>query len=663
MSVKTICETAGLSSRFGATERNTFIEKDTSAFAQDGINNRVNAPWKRAENIIVSDDGALSKGDLLLKWRQLTDNGKYPGQYLYFPTGTDIYEMYDCNGTLIDSGALGDLLERHGIGIKPGLENAFKNWLSKNGVSSAAKATYVDHLKAMGEPMGTHTATGRWPGFFQYLTGVTPSKGVYDVADLKEFDEIYGAIKEYFHTETQTCTSYGPNYAECYAYSHDSRGGDQRALLNAYKKYREFLASLRGDQYLAAIRTKPFILLAGISGTGKSRLVRQLAQGCCPNGHELGKDQDGNADKAKKPGNFEMIPVRPNWHDSTELMGYVTRLTDGNKPKYVIKPFVKFLVKAAIYKDVPFFLCLDEMNLAPVEQYFAEYLSIVETRKKDGGKIVSDVLVNFDLPEIDVTETVRELMKDWITVTVDGESETVTEMVSGAKAVYDQILADKGIRIPPNFIVMGTVNMDETTCSFSRKVLDRAMTFELNDVNMDEGLAEDNSIRYGSIRASDAFATDVEGFDFYTANKDTCEKVKDYLIAVNKVLDGTPFKFAYRSRNEIMLYCIERTKGGIIELPQALDEATSMKVLSRIEGDEQKLQVPKRDNNGNVVKGTDGRAEMMSLLDKDALPKVIAEALKAANGGNEPNPPCTVCSEKLAFMAGRLESGFTNFFV
>ena len=65
MSVKTICETAGLSSRFGATERNTFIEKDTSAFAQDGINNRVNAPWKRAENIIVSDDGALSKGDLL----------------------------------------------------------------------------------------------------------------------------------------------------------------------------------------------------------------------------------------------------------------------------------------------------------------------------------------------------------------------------------------------------------------------------------------------------------------------------------------------------------------------------------------------------------------------------------------------------------------------
>lgn len=440
-----------------------------------------------------------------------------------------------------------------------------------------------------------------------------------------------------------------------------NRGYDYDAVLGQRLSLNGHSANTHIDSaYLAAIRTKPIILLAGISGTGKSRMVRQLARGCCPSGHELGKDKAGNADKAKMPGNFEMIPVRPNWHDSTELIGYVTRLTDGNKPKYVIKPFVKFLVKAAIYKDVPFFLCLDEMNLAPVEQYFAEYLSIVETRKKENGAIRSDVLVNFDLPEIDVVETVKELMKDWWSLDADNNLQWAT---ADAKAVYDNIVADKGIRIPENFIVMGTVNMDETTCSFSRKVLDRAMTFELNEVDMDEGLAEDNSIRYGSIPASSAFATDVEGCDFYAANKDTCEKIKTYLIAVNKVLDGTPFKFAYRSRNEIMLYCIERTKGGIVELPQALDEATSMKILSRIEGDEQKLQVPKKDNNGKIVKGADGRAEMVCLLDKDVLPKVVADALKKANGGNDPNPPCTVCSEKLAFMAGRLESGFTNFFV
>ena len=113
---------------------------------------------------------------------------------------------------------------------------------------------------------------------------------------------------------------------------------------------------------------------------------------------------------------------------------------------------------------------------------------------------------------LDVVETVKELMKDWWSLDADNNLQWAT---ADAKAVYDKIVADKGIRIPENFIVMGTVNMDETTCSFSRKVLDRAMTFELNEVDMDEGLAEDNSIRYGSIPASSAFATDVEGCDFY----------------------------------------------------------------------------------------------------------------------------------------------------
>lgn len=155
---------------------------------------------------------------------------------------------------------------------------------------------------------------------------------------------------------------------------------------------------------LAAIRAKPFILLAGMSGTGKTRIVRQLARGCCPAGSDLAKDPDS-------PGNYECIPVRPNWHDSTELMGYVTRLTENNRPKYVLTPFVKFLVKAWLYKDVPFFLCLDEMNLAPVEQYFAEYLSKIETRRLSGGEIVTDVLVEFPDEIIDsaLSEISREI--------------------------------------------------------------------------------------------------------------------------------------------------------------------------------------------------------------------------------------------------------------
>ncbi|MDY3967387.1 MAG: restriction endonuclease, partial [Prevotella sp.] len=77
------------------------------------------------------------------------------------------------------------------------------------------------------------------------------------------------------------------------------------------------------------------------------------------------------------PGNYCMIEVKPNWHDSTELLGYYSRL---GKAGYQFTKFVKFLVKAKMFPNVPFFVCLDEMNLAPVEQYFAEILSILETR-------------------------------------------------------------------------------------------------------------------------------------------------------------------------------------------------------------------------------------------------------------------------------------------
>ena len=136
-------------------------------------------------------------------------------------------------------------------------------------------------------------------------------------------------------------------------------------------------------EILCAIKTKPFILLAGISGTGKSRLVRTLAYKTCA--------KDELRTNPKKPGNSELIPVRPNWHDSSELMGYVSRI---NGEKYITTSFLQFIAKAWKNVDVPFLLCLDEMNLAPVEQYFAEYLSIIETRQVQGEKIGTDYLIS-----------------------------------------------------------------------------------------------------------------------------------------------------------------------------------------------------------------------------------------------------------------------------
>lgn len=131
---------------------------------------------------------------------------------------------------------------------------------------------------------------------------------------------------------------------------------------------------------LVAAKTKPFLILGGFSGTGKSMKVKELAYLTCPKG-ELQEGQE--------PGNYCLVSVKPNWHDSTELLGYYSNIGK----KYMVTDFIKFLVKAMKYPIVPFYVCMDEMNLAPVEEYFAEYLSVLESRKVVDGQVKSAALV------------------------------------------------------------------------------------------------------------------------------------------------------------------------------------------------------------------------------------------------------------------------------
>ncbi len=334
--------------------------------------------------------------------------------------------------------------------------------------------------------------------------------------------------------------------------------------------------------YISAIKSKPFILLAGISGTGKSRIVRQLA-------YATGGE---NPDKIQKPYNYEMIQVRPNWHDSTELLGYETRIS--GEAEYIVTDFLRFLVKAWYYENIPFFLCLDEMNLAPVEQYFAEYLSVLETRKLRGGKIVSDPL----LPALNSYgkkkngSWIGDLIlddcfgKDW---KIDGAS---VEKSKEKEVRLREQFRTTGIALPPNLIVMGTVNMDETTFSFSRKVLDRAMTIEMNDVDFYSGLSKDNCLM-APITSEIILPDAVEAMDVYEANRAICDIIISYLNKINETLRGTPFKIAYRARNEFILYVLASLQyeghDTCYKLIRALDEMTLMKVLSRIEGDKNKL--------------------------------------------------------------------------
>ena len=367
--------------------------------------------------------------------------------------------------------------------------------------------------------------------------------------------------------------------------------------------------------YITAIKSKPFLLLAGISGTGKSRIVRELARACWDEGTE--------EYNAQKPKNFQMVQVKPNWHDSSDLIGYISRVS--GKAEYVAGDFLRFVAKAWEDEDTPYFLCLDEMNLAPVEQYFAEYLSVVESRKShEDGTVTTDPI----LEKID---------EEWYF--------NLTASLTTDENVRKQF-NESGISIPQNLIVVGTVNMDETTFSFSRKVLDRAMTIEKNEVDLHGGLTERNE-QIGKLGKAELIGNAVEGADVYAGNKDVCEKVLTYLDAVNAVLNGTPFKVAYRTRNEFLLYVVnnlpynkdenetELEPGYVVA--RALDEITSMKVLSRIEGDDTKVS-----------------DEFI-----DRLSKTIEDGLKAVSG--EEQIITSISLAKLKEMKAKLASGYTSF--
>lgn len=375
-------------------------------------------------------------------------------------------------------------------------------------------------------------------------------------------------------------------------------------------------------QYITAIKSKPFLLLAGISGTGKSRIVRELARACW--------DNDNEEYKAHKPKNFEIIQVKPNWHDSSELLSYVSRVS--GEPIYIAGDFIRFIARAWEDPEIPYFLCLDEMNLAPVEQYFAEYLSVIESRKADNeGTVTTDPII-----KIQAQQWYYNLVNE-LTITEDVKTRFLRE----------------GICIPQNLIVIGTVNMDETTFSFSRKVLDRAMTIEMNDVDLYGGLTNRYE-KIGKLSFNQLVGNAVEGVDIYDINKEVCDIAISYLQGINTKLEGTSFKIAYRTRNEFLLYVVnnlpynkndegeELTTDFVIA--RALDEITSMKILSRIEGDETKVSVQFLTDLEKIIK------ESLDTISKENFACEISESTHKS-----------VSLAKLSEMKKRLSSGYTSF--
>jgi hypothetical protein len=179
--------------------------------------------------------------------------------------------------------------------------------------------------------------------------------------------------------------------------------------------------------YHVALQTKPLVILPGISGTGKTRLTRLYADAIF--GGTLEADE-----------HYLLVAVQPDWHNARDLLGYYNALNNRFHPT----PFLRFLQRAAADPATPFFVCLDEMNLARPEYYLAPILSALETE---------DHLIDLGVP-----------------------GDTV-EAVSGE-------LIQNPFRLPLNLRITGTVNVDESSHTLSDKLLDRANVIELTDVDL-----------------------------------------------------------------------------------------------------------------------------------------------------------------------------------
>lgn len=420
------------------------------------------------------------------------------------------------------------------------------------------------------------------------------------------------------------------------------------ALSNSKKN--NFESNLEDNCYAfftAAIKSKPFLLLAGISGTGKSRIVREFAFKSCP---EYLQDKDGTT-----PGNYCMIEVKPNWHDSTELLGYYSRL---GKAGYQFTKFVKFLVKAKMFPTVPFFVCLDEMNLAPVEQYFAEILSILETRKHPKNEETGEVDMNMvkTEPIIDL-QYFRELSemphtknaqtgepfssnltdRDIYLKLFDIETESDIDEEVGKRTD----LTTEGLTLPDNVVIIGTVNMDDTTHQFSRKVIDRAMTIEMNGGNLRNMFGGSKNLEYLPNKEQQKwqnafirrYVTADEVLEAHSdVAKELVEKLPVQLEEINKALKGTPFEVSYRVLNELTIMVgvmLDEGKELDDAIAQSVNNILLMKILPRIEGDAEMFALS-REYKIKVGITYDNRLEWLKELAPD-----IKETLTDTESGDD----------------------------
>ena len=479
------------------------------------------------------------------------------------------------------------------------LEAQFKQWMIETGLTENTADKYSK---------GTGSFVNK-----VVKNGLVGFSGLFSISAVSKLDE----LNEYLKSNQE--------------WQESNRTGN-RMYEAGIGKYRLFLITLSQSSSLP----KPFLLLAGISGTGKTQFVRRQAATTRPD-----------------LSNYQLIPVRPDWHEPSDLLGYVSRI---RSERYVPTPFLKFMVAAwcdavervdtdkivlrPLDEITTFWACLDEMNLAPVEQYFADYLAVLETRRWDAHAYTCDALVH-PARLLEKDTSLPELQKSL--------------GLEDKDALWEYFLKH-GIPLPPNLIVAGTVNMDETTHGFSRKVIDRASTIDFGEFfpnDFDKFFTSDRNPKTLKFSPySNATQADLLGVP---ADVDGTKSVS-FLREINEPLRGTPFELAFRAMNELLLALKCFAPADEEALEAVWDDFLMTKLLPRIEGDAEKLRA---DGDKSLLTGLGDKVKQ--LLTKTAAKGTRPDLLTTDSSGGTVLVPVRSL-RKIQWMQERLaNNAFTSF--
>ena len=524
---------------------NGFIEAKKEAFGGNAFGKFVRNDIPRAifETGLLDDKEYLVSGSVgtgnwaMIPWvgifyKKITTSAT-KGVYIVYLLSRDGKRLY-----LTFNQGCTDISERHTrketIEIIRSNARKIRQGIDPRGFIADENIDLGDNLKGLGEFYQKGTIF-----YKEYIQGQVPAEEELR-RDLSKMIDIY---KEYIK---YSLSMSGPGQ-DPVPYG----GGDEEVLENEnIKKIKQYI-SQKGfmctddliESFYLSLKTKPFVILAGVSGTGKSWITRLFAEAIGAGDH------------------YEMISVRPDWSDASELLGYVN--LDGN---FIPGMLTSILLKASKPENTDniYFVCLDEMNLARVEYYFSDFLSVIETRALVGDRIV----------------TSKIFKENSFGPDTDGEY----------RETYGNLI------IPDNVYIVGTVNMDETTYPFSKKVLDRANTIEISEIdlradmknNTDTSGTEEPSV----LPVKNDFIRS-KYLDFkpcYLQHPNEMNQMIGMLEGINKALQPINAQVAYRVRNEIAYYISYAIEEKVMSFEQAMDNAIMQKILPRIQGEGQRIQ-------------------------------------------------------------------------